>query len=101
MHINQLIFSLIDNLTTVTLFFFIIAITVRVFFNVILNSRELFYLFVIHSIVYIGCILLFNIFYSSLVIIPMLLILKIKKAMATLNFMVQISAMIEVMTSLS
>ena len=79
MHINQLIFSLIDNLTTVTLFFFIIAITVRVFFNVILNSRELFYLFVIHSIVYIGCILLFNIFYSSLVIIPMLLILKVKK----------------------
>lgn len=79
MHINQLIFSLIDNLTTITLFFFIIAITVRVFFNVILNSRELFYLFVIHSIVYIGCILLFNIFYSSLVIIPILLILKMKK----------------------
>ena len=79
MHTNELIFSLIDNLTTVTLFFFIIVITVRVFFNVILNSRELFYLFVIHSIVYIGCILLFNIFYSSLVIIPILLILKMKK----------------------
>lgn len=52
MHTNELIFSLINNLTTVTLFFFIIVITVRVFFNVILNSRELFYLFVIHSIVY-------------------------------------------------
>ena len=79
MHTNELIFSLIDNLPTVTLFYFIIVITVRVCFNVILRPAELLYLFVIHSIVYIGCILLFNIFYSSLVIIPILLILKIKK----------------------
>ena len=79
MHTNELIFSLIDNLPTVTLFYFIIVITVRVCFNVILRPAELLYLFVIHSIVYIGCILLFNIFYSSLVIIPILLILKMKK----------------------
>lgn len=79
MHINQLIFSLINNLPTVTLFYFIIVITVRVCFNVILRPTELLYLFVIHSIVYIGSILLFNIFYSSLVIIPIFLILKMKK----------------------
>ena len=79
MHTNELIFSLIDNLPTITLFYFIIVITVRVCFNVILRPAELLYLFAIHSIVYIGCILLFNIFYSSLVIIPILLILKMKK----------------------
>ena len=79
MRTNELIFSLIDNLPTVTLFYFIIVITVRVCFNVILRPAELLYLFVIHSIIYIGCILLFNIFYSSLVIIPILLILKMKK----------------------
>ena len=79
MHINQLIFSLINNLPTVTLFYFIIVITVRVCFNVILRPTELLYLFVIHSLVYIGSILLFNIFYSSLVILPIFLILKMKK----------------------